>query len=464
MIVKKHLVFFGFLFIPIVSYIYLLTEIPSSLIFWLTNFLVLLVSFLGMALVPSKPYSLSKLFFVFIFFFFGIVPLVNEVNQTIFWGGGSLSLFDKALTNILILIGMFSFLIGERLRFKSFEFYLIKRIYKVQVSRIRLSIVLIVFFVILFLILKYSNFNLIQLLFRGAVSDLLGEVSLNPSMSQIEYLLFKNVIRPMPIIFLFLFYYLFLKSKDINIRPSTRISPLVMVSVFFLSVFFLSPTSVSRYMVAALYLPFIFIFTNLWEHKYRMQIYLVGFLVFMMPILDNFRNFDPSNLKFEVGLNYLNQEHFDAYQNFVRVVSENFVTNGLQFLGALLFFVPRSVWPEKPIGSGAQLANDLNYEFANISMPYMAEGYVSFGVAGVILLMILMGFIVGYFDRIAWSVRHLNKSKHHVFIYYYFINFGMLFFMLRGDLMSSFAYTVGISISFVIVFLIFKLSALRLKF
>jgi len=195
-----------------------------------------------------------------------------------------------------------------------------------------------------------------------------------------------------------------------------------------------------------------------------MQIYLVGFLVFMMPILDNFRNFDPSNLKFEVGLNYLNQEHFDAYQNFVRVVSENFVTNGLQFLGALLFFVPRSVWPEKPIGSGAQLANDLNYEFANISMPYMAEGYVSFGVAGVILLMILMGFIVGYFDRIAWSVRHLNKSKHHVFIYYYFINFGMLFFMLRGDLMSSFAYTVGISISFVIVFLIFKLSALRLKF
>jgi len=48
---------------------------------------------------------------------------------------------------------------------------------------------------------------------------------------------------------------------------------------------------------------------------------------------------------------------FDSYQNFAIVFFEDFITYERQLLGALLFWVPRSIWPNKPIGSGAFVDN-----------------------------------------------------------------------------------------------------------
>jgi hypothetical protein len=50
------------------------------------------------------------------------------------------------------------------------------------------------------------------------------------------------------------------------------------------------------------------------------------------------------------------------------------ITYGRQLVGALLFFVPSSLWPNKPIGSGTLVAENMlmtrySFWYTNISMP-----------------------------------------------------------------------------------------------
>ena len=65
----------------------------------------------------------------------------------------------------------------------------------------------------------------------------------------------------------------------------------------------------------------------------------------------------------------------------------------------MLFFVPRNYWLDKPVGSGYEMANHLNYTFNNISMPFLGEGYVNFGVFGVTIFAMMLGVFMGLVDK-----------------------------------------------------------------
>lgn len=92
-------------------------------------------------------------------------------------------------------------------------------------------------------------------------------------------------------------------------------------------------------------------------------------------------------------------------------------------------------------------------------MPFIAEGFINFGVIGVAIFMFLLGLILGNLDRIAWSMK--GKGIDGLFLYYYYFLFGMVFFIMRGDLMSSFAYTVGLTVAFWFLVLLLKASGMR---
>lgn len=89
-----------FLFFPLVAiFIYFLTDVPGNNLLFLTNLLVLFLSFIGMFLDLGKKYTLSKMVFVFVFFFFGVVPLNDELNKNLYWGGQEIDVFFKIVTN-----------------------------------------------------------------------------------------------------------------------------------------------------------------------------------------------------------------------------------------------------------------------------------------------------------------------------------------------------------------------------
>ena len=446
-----------FLFFPLVAiFIYILTGVPENNLLFSTNLLVLFLSFIGMFLELAKKYTLSKMVFVFIFFFFGVVPLNDELNNNLYWGGQEINVFYKIVTNVLILIGIIAFFMGTKVKLQVTD-----QLFSALpvLKKLNLIFFISLFGIIALLILYVNSFDLLRLLFRGAVSDLLGESFIK--LSQVESLLFKNFIRPMPIILLVLLFFVYQKSTTVysNIdRLKWRIS---LVVFFILAVFLVAPTSVPRFQAAALYISLILVFTRLWERPYSMQLTILGGLLVVMPFLDKFRHFNLETFNWSLDLRFLNHGHFDAYQNFVRVIEIDFFSSGKQLLGALLFFVPRSFWESKPIGSGASLAELAGYDFSNISMPFIAEGYINFGVIGVAIFMFLLGLILGNLDRIAWNIK--AKGVNDLFLYYYYFLFGMVFFIMRGDLMSSFAYTVGLTVTFWFLVILLKLAGMRYR-
>lgn len=143
------------------------------------------------------------------------------------------------------------------------------------------------------------------------------------------------------------------------------------------------------------------------------------------------------------AFNQLDYDSWSMGMAGVEYVSTNGPTYGRQMIGSLLFFIPRSWWNAKPTGSGHLVAEKLlmarySMWFSNLSFPLFAEGYINFGVLGVILFGWILGRASAKIDSYLTS-RGEYGFADSVIIY---IAFHMIF-MLRGDLMSSFAYLIG---------------------
>lgn len=424
------------LFFPVIIIIYSISIFPDSLLFGVSNFFIIFISYFFMG-HGQRHFSLVKVVHVFNFFFFGVVPLNDLANENFYWGGARIHEESFLFVNFIILIGMFFFILGANIKSKLISFSIKKIDTKISLNFLWAYSLL---FFVAFLILYFNDFNFFKLLFRGLVSDLTG--SAETSYSQIQLLFIDNFLRPMPII-LFSLLYVFYVRKD---RGVGFVRAFFIGFFMLLAVFLVAPTAIPRFQAASLYISLLVLCTKFWNRRFSMSLTLLTSLLIIMPILDKFRHFDPDSTDWSLNLSFLNHGHFDAYQNFTRAFENNFVVYGEQLIGALFFFVPRGVWSDKPLGSGATLAEISSLDFSNISMPFMGEGYVNFGVLGVVFFMFSFGVICNNLDRYYWVTRFDDRlSSYRVF---YLFLLGMFFFICRGDLTSAFAYTVGLFFSF----------------
>ena len=217
------------------------------------------------------------------------------------------------------------------------------------------------------------------------------------------------------------------------------------------------PTAIPRYKMATIYGTIAVVAFPQIKKKDRFLWLFVVALFIAFPIFNTFRrelSLNNFSSVFGNGVlsNYTNAD-YDAYRMLVsclRYVKKEGCTWGIQALGAFLFFVPRSIWPSKPVGSGSVLIRNEfgNDYFSNVSCPFVAEGYINFGIVGAALF----GFLLGLFsEKTDTLYRNNNRDRENDFSPYYFLVFQM-FFLLRGDLMSGIAYTLA----FVLMGLILK--------
>lgn len=162
-------------------------------------------------------------------------------------------------------------------------------------------------------------------------------------------------------------------------------------------------------------------------------------IVFVFPLADYFRA--GAGLAADKGdtLTSLTTGDFDAFaqiNNTVLYVTENGLTQGRQALGVLLFWVPRGIWPDKPVDTGILLAESRQYGFTNLSAPLWAELFIN---GGWVLLIVGMG-VFGWFLR-RWDARAENElgSKAGPSLLVCIIPYYLLI-MLRGSLLQSMAY------------------------
>lgn len=127
----------------------------------------------------------------------------------------------------------------------------------------------------------------------------------------------------------------------------------------------------------------------------------IAAIAVVFPALDTFRRSLDTAVTIESPLRSLVSGDFDAFAqtaNTIDYLAANGVTYGEQLLGPLLFWVPRSVWPGKPLDTGVLVAEYKGYNFTNLSAPLASELLINFSWIGLVIGMFALGHLLRRLD------------------------------------------------------------------
>lgn len=405
----------------------------------LINIIIAAISSFMLVYRKNETFSLFKMFIIFVVFFFCVAPTLQYKENCCFFDTVFLEsdyiLTSKYVLFILIMVSISYFIFrGKKLK----ENTLYKTIHSGKNELIGSDKEIILTSISALVCLYYlaiNNFNIMSLMFRGG--DFVDRITVD----QTTDLILSKFCRPMPMI-------IFLCSCIVDVKHK-----FIRVVLFILMIISAPPTGMARFSAAAFYLPVLITLFPFFKkgNNFNLSI-IIGLLVFF-PFLDNFRNISSlDNIEFNVNFDQFLEIHFDSYSMFMRVLMDDVVTNGRQLLGTIFFFIPRSMWIDKPTGSGHYLMESLRMPFSNVSMPFFGEGYINFGWLGVVVFSLLFSYLISKIDSQYWS----GYIKTNIEQIRYYILLALVIFILRGDLMSSFAYTCGFISSFYVVKFIIK--------
>lgn len=119
---------------------------------------------------------------------------------------------------------------------------------------------------------------------------------------------------------------------------------------------------------------------------------------------------------------------------------------GRQLRTALGFAVPRHYWPQKSVGSGALVRQKGGDTFTNVASPLPAEGFIDFGPVGALLYFMLFAILARQYDCYYWYWRNHRAATGDVSFraLFYPVMLVLLFHLLRGDLLSSLTQLVAL--------------------
>ncbi len=155
---NRYIMFFVFL-IPLL-YLYFLNERSDVVFLSFSMFIVQSCAFLF--LTGSSSYSLSKIYYLFIYFFFGIVPIIEYEKEIIYWGGEAFDDSTYIKANIIVFI-------INIIYFITYNFFRAKIIPKgfVKIERRTKIMPILLYLFCLMICLYVNNFNLLSMIFRG---------------------------------------------------------------------------------------------------------------------------------------------------------------------------------------------------------------------------------------------------------------------------------------------------------
>ena len=380
--------------------------------------------------LDKNPISLRQVFYVFGIIFFGIAGYIQYVKQyELAPMYLDLNKTDYLNANFIILLSIINYELVYWNIYRQDIKGSSSSIQNITITAKKYS--LFSFFSITVLFFLYLNsFSIENIVLRGGDGT---RVELSQTLG-----LLTNSIR-----FVFmsvaLFYYI---SSNKN----------TFFALFFVIVFVLLclPTSVQRLRILPLYLPLLaIVFPRLAKRKYVISFSIVFFTIVFFPLFGltrlNSETLTESLQAYEYAFSTpFSTLDYDSYKTLVYVVAQDVVTNGKQLLTCILFWVPRSMWPDKAVGSGAFIAGEYDLglgSFSNISMNYLGEGYINFGYMGILIFVTVLAVLSAMFDKYYWVVKKGNTKDP--FTIYYYSSVGFLFFILRGDMLSGIAYYCG---------------------
>lgn len=176
------------------------------------------------------------------------------------------------------------------------------------------------------------------------------------------------------------------------------------------------------------------------RYRLSMTAFLVALLV-VFPFADAFRTSRSFTLKANNPVDSLASADYDSFaqiMNSMLIVSRTGVQFFHQLMGVPLFWVPRQLWPDKPVDTGIYLANQRGYNFTNLSAPWWGELYINGGWALLVIAMFALGYALHKWDtRIDQDLGTFGVPGILGSIYPF-----LLMIFLRGSLIQATPYFV----------------------
>jgi oligosaccharide repeat unit polymerase len=354
-------------------------------------------------------------------------------------------------SNLLILISIVTYLVTYRVFFNKKVDSSIDKIKQIKNIKFTMDIFFIATLFCSLFIITHTGFSN---LFSRADNSLQIQ-------SSSFALIVSNSFRSVPVIYVAMNLCFYIKNKHFY-----KVLPFIIGCIFMVLVNF--PTATARFWMAGVYLGLLIIVKRKFNNIHIFKIIMfIGILIIFPAInifrINSFEEVIKSGFSIAKPTATFLAGDFDSYSMLVRSlihVDSYGTTWGYQLLGNLLFFIPRSIWPTKPIGSGALVAEQFGWHFTNVSMPFIGEGFINFGILGVIIFSVILALMCKLGD-LKYELYSLSNQSSISFVeLIYPFSIGFLFFILRGDLLSSLSYYLGFMVPIIILWL---LQSVKLK-
>ncbi len=412
---------------------------------WVTASFLLNVWVASVSLFRDRnPYSLNRMFWIFMLVFFAMIPALQVATGSLPWGK-PLPLEIVLRANLLILAG------GAVYQLTRYVLTAVSG-YRPPLFPMRISGGWVRSYATVGMAI-FLTLSLLYFLIVGADALFLQKDILNKWRDRVPdavFLLVEKGIRSPALYFCLLSVFLY------RLR---RISKRLMALVLVVGLLVNFPLAMPRVLAAAVLVSLLLSFGGTyWQrHRQAFTLLLLAAIFIVYPLFQVVRRTSDGmgpTLRQPVQVYSwgFQRGDFDAYSMLCQTMAFTDTSGfqqGRQLQTALAFAVPRKYWPQKRVGSGALLRQKAGESFVNVSSPLLAEGYIDFGWVGALLYFALFALLARQYDCYYWYWRLHRASAGDVSfrVLYYPVMLILLFHLLRGDLLSSLAQIAGIYLS-----------------
>ena len=381
--------------------------------------------------IDNRFISMNKFYWHFQFIFFCVAPLCQHLNGYYPWGV-YINIEDIMIAELMIIAWNLLYSLLYRIDFKKSKRALIQKKFVIEkeYTNLRMLIILMITVSIFIVLVKLIGFK--NLFFRSE-----NELDIDDSLTNF---ILKKILTSFPAISCVFFILNYRKTRS-------RFDAFCICVTFCFSLLSNFPTSTTRYWMGTIFAS-IFIVLFVKKKKSRLIDFaiIIGFST-LFPLFYSFKtlnidDFFSGNIHFKGVFESFSTIDFDAFSlvaRSVRFVRENGITYGNQLINVIFFFIPRSLWTTKPITTNVLIASSQNQVFTNLSCPLVAEGYVNFGVLGIVLYVVIYSRFNKFVDDIYWNNN--TKNINIINIVYPFLCVITLYIN-RGPLQPSFIQTL----------------------